>query len=90
MLMYLWSMRQLRTSATRMLGMSKNSVGNFYAVLRHLCGRDLADRPIIPFGGNACIVKCDETKFNHKSKVARCTIFAVINCPSDGKGRVIK
>ena len=37
--------------------------------LQDVCSRDLADRPIMPFGGPGSVVKCDESKFNHKAKV---------------------
>ena len=67
--MYLWSVRELRTTAATMLCLTKNTVGNIYALLRHYCGRDLQDRPVIPFGGRVYVVKCDESQFKHKSKV---------------------
>ena len=70
LLIYLWSMRELRTTASNMLPLSKISVGNVYAVLRYHCRRDLQDRPIIPFNGNIYVVKCDESQFKHKSKVS--------------------
>ncbi|XP_068711880.1 uncharacterized protein [Montipora foliosa] len=54
-----------------MVGLTKNTVGKVYAVLRHFCKRDLEDRPIIPFGGNVHVVKCDESQFKHKSKYQR-------------------
>ena len=34
---------------------------------------DLQNRPIIPFGGPGAVVKCDESKFNHKPKVSAMT-----------------
>ena len=68
---YLWALRELRSAASRMVGLTKNTVGKVYAVLRHYCKRDLEDRPIIPFGGNVHVVKCDESQFKHKSKVSR-------------------
>ncbi|XP_068697865.1 uncharacterized protein [Montipora foliosa] len=52
-----------------MVGLTKNTVGKVCAVLRLYCKRDLEDRPIIPFGGNVHVVKCDESQFKHKSKV---------------------
>ena len=67
--MYLWSVRELRTTVAQMLTLTKNTVGNIYALLRHYCGRDLQDRPVIPFGGRVYVVKCDESQFKHKSKV---------------------
>ena len=66
---YLWSMHELRATAARMLDMTKNAIGNVYALLRHYCGEDLRDRPIIPIDGRTFVVKCDESKFNHKPKV---------------------
>ena len=53
-----------------MLSLTNNTVGNIYALLRHYCGRDLQDRPIVPFGGRVYVVKCDESQFKHKSKVS--------------------
>ena len=73
LLMYLWSVRELRTAAATMLTLTKNTVGNVYAVLRHYCGRDLQDRPVVPFGGRVFVVKCDESQFKHKSKVGQST-----------------
>ena len=51
-----------------MLGLTKNTVGNVYTLLWHYCGRDLQDRPVIPFGGHVHVAKCDESQFKHKSK----------------------
>ena len=67
---YLWNLRELRTTVARMLSLTNNTVGNIYALLRHYCGRDLQDRPIVPFGGRVYVVKCDESQFKHKSKVS--------------------
>ena len=68
LLMYLWSVRELHTTATAMLSLTKNTVGNISAVFRHYSGRDLQDRQVIPFGGQVYAVKCDESQFKHKSK----------------------
>ena len=67
---YFWSVRELRTAVSQMLNLTKNTVGNVYALLRHFCGRDIQDRPIVPFGGRVYVVKCDESQFKHKSKVS--------------------
>ena len=69
-MIYLWSVRELRKTAAEMLGLTNSTVGNVYGVLRHYCKRDLQDRPIIPFGGNVYVVKCDESQFKHQSKVS--------------------
>ena len=37
--------------------------------LQDVCSMDLQIRPIIPFGGPGTVVKCDESKLNHKAKV---------------------
>lgn len=44
-------------------------ISNIFKRLQDVCSRDLADRPIIPFGSPGSVVKCDESKFNHKAKV---------------------
>lgn len=69
LLIYLWSERELRSTAARMVSLTRNTVGNVFAVLRHYCGRDLQDRPIVPFGGRVYVIKSDESQFKHKSKV---------------------
>ena len=40
-----------------------------------MCSRDLVNRPVIPFGGLGVVVKCDESKFNHKSKVRDSLVY---------------
>ena len=55
---YLWSMHELRATAARMLDMTKNAIGNVYALLRHYCGEDLRDRPIIPIDGRTLDHAC--------------------------------
>ena len=75
MAIYLWSMRELRTTASRMLSLNRNTVGTMYALLRYYCGRELHDRPVIPFGGRVYAVKCDESQFKHKSKVRSSASF---------------
>ena len=65
---YLWNLRELRKTVARMLSLTNNTAGNTYALLRHYCGRDLQDRPIVPFGGRVYVVKCDKSQFKHKSK----------------------
>ena len=60
-----------------MLALTKNTVGNVYALLSHYCGRDLQDRPVIPFGGHVHAAKCDESQFKHKSKVRKLRICTI-------------
>lgn len=36
---------------------------------------DLEYNPIIPFAGSGIVVKCDESKFNHKAKVGKQSVF---------------
>ena len=61
-----------------MVGVTNNTAGNVYKVLRHYCKRDLQDHPIIPFGGNVCVVKCDESQFTHQSKVSDETLDHIL------------
>lgn len=51
------------------LGLNPNSVSKICRRLQDVCSRDIQDRPITPFGGPGTVVKCDESKFNHKAKV---------------------
>ena len=53
----------------RRLDVNHGLISNIFKRLQDVCSRDLADRPIIPFGGPCSVVKCDESKFNHKAKV---------------------
>ena len=51
------------------LKLSRSLVSRICRRLQDICSVDLQQRPIIPFGGAAAVVKCDESKFNHKAKV---------------------
>ena len=51
----------------RHLGLNPGLVSRICRRLQDVCSRDLQDRSILPFGGP--VVKCDESKFNHKPKV---------------------
>lgn len=51
-----------------MTSMNKNLVGRVFCCLEDVCSIDIGRNPVIPFGGR-CVVKCDESKFNHKAKV---------------------
>ena len=66
MLIYFWSMDQSRKSTARMMTMNNNLVCTVFRSLEDACSADIAT---IPFGGTA-VVKCDESKFNHKAKVS--------------------
>lgn len=70
LLIYLWSIRELRTTAAEMLRLTKNTVSIVYSLLRYYCTRDLQDRPVIPFSGNMYVAKCDKSQFKHESKVS--------------------
>ena len=51
------------------LNLTRKLVSQICRLLQDLCSRDLEERPFIPFGGPGVVVKCDESKFNHKAKV---------------------
>ena len=61
----------------RRLDVNHGLISNIFRRLQDVCSRDLADRPIIPFGSLGSVVKCDESKFNHKAKVN----FFLFFCP---------
>ena len=53
----------------RRLDVNHGLISNIFRRLQDVCLRDLADRPIIPFGSPGSVIKCDESKFNHKPNV---------------------
>ena len=71
----------MRSTSANMAGLTRNTVGNVFAMIRQLCKRDLEIRPITPFGGRAFVVKCDESQFQHIAKVIRQhNLMFVFNC----------
>lgn len=70
MLMYFWSMDQSRKSTARMMSVNNNLVCTVLRSLEDVCSADIARNPFIPFRGTA-VVKCNESKFNHKAKVSK-------------------
>ena len=55
------------------LDLHRSLVSRIYRRLQDLCSVDLENRSILPFGGPGAVIKCDESKFNHKSKVINLT-----------------
>ena len=65
-------------SASRKVGLTKNKTSQIYRRLEDVCTVDLEYNPITPFGGPGIVVKCDESKFNHKAKVSNIIFKNVI------------
>ena len=61
----------------RHLGLNPGLISRVCRRLQDVCSRDLHDRPVTPFGGPSTVVKCDESKFNHKPKVMHCCLHNV-------------
>lgn len=76
MMIYFWSMDQTRKSTARMMSINNNLVCTVFRSLEDACSADIATNPFTPFGGTA-VVKCDESKFNHKAKVSlyKCSVL---------------
>ncbi|XP_044162823.1 uncharacterized protein LOC114951570 [Acropora millepora] len=81
-----------------MLSLSDNAVGRVFRSLEDVCSIDIGRNPIVPFAGR-CLVKCVESKFNHKPKYNRgrrtsdAWVFGVISCdtrPSRGYYEVVE
>ena len=70
LLIYFWSMDVSRRKTARMLSMNNNLVCKIFRSLEDVCSLDIDNNPFVPFGG-AAVIKCDESKFNHKAKVKR-------------------
>lgn len=77
LMMYFWSIDQSRKQAARMMGVNNNLVCRVFRSLEGICSIDIGTNPITPFGGRS-VVKCDESKFNHKAKVSQ-FIFVKLN-----------
>ena len=70
MLIYFWSVDLSCKKTSRMLAIANNLVCKVFHALEDICSTDLATNPFLPFPvGGAAVVKCDESKFNHKAKV---------------------
>ena len=69
LLIYFWSMEMSQQKTARMLSMINNLVCKCFRSLEDVCSLDI-DNPFVPFWG-AAVIKCDESKFNHKAKVKR-------------------
>ena len=63
----------------QILYLSPALVCKLYRRLQDVCSRDLADRPVIPFGGPSVVVKCEESKFNHKPKVRHSLFYSLFS-----------
>ena len=69
MLIYLWSTDLSRKQTASMMKVSNNLGCPVFHRLEKVCSVDIGRNPVIPFGGR-CLVKCDESKLNHKAKVS--------------------
>ncbi|KAK3748910.1 hypothetical protein QZH41_012441, partial [Actinostola sp. cb2023] len=67
-IIYFWSVEEQAARTARHLAVTPQLIGRVFKQLRRACSLDLVRRPFYPFGGPNCICKCDESKFNHKSK----------------------
>ena len=69
MLIYLWSTVLSRKQSASMIKVSNNLVCRGFRRLEEVCSVDIGRNPVIPFRGRF-LVKCDESKFNHRAKVS--------------------
>ena len=69
LMIYFLLMDQSRKQTSRTVNANDNLVCQVFRSLEDVCSTDIARNPFIPFGGRSA-VKCDESKFNHKTKVS--------------------
>ena len=69
LVIYFFAAEDSQRRISRHLGLNAGLVSNICRKLQDVCSRDLEDRPFTPFGGTGTLVKCEESKFNHKPKV---------------------
>lgn len=72
---YIFTAEDSQQRISRHLGLNPSLVSRISRKLQDVFSRDLQDRPIVPLGGPGTVVKCDESKFNHKAKVKRFNFF---------------
>lgn len=98
MLIYLWSTDLSRKQTASLMKVSNNLVCRVFRRLEEVCSVDIGRNPVIPFGGR-CLVKCDESKFNHKAKYNRgrrapdVWVFGVLSCdtrPAKGYYEIVR
>ena len=75
-MIYLWSTDLSREQTANTMKSNNNLVCRVFRRLEEVCSIEIEKNPIIPFGGT-CLVKCDESKFNHKAKVSTMIILVV-------------
>ncbi|XP_068733300.1 uncharacterized protein [Montipora capricornis] len=71
LVVYFFAREDSQRRISRHLGLNAGLASNICRKLQDVCSRDLEDRPFTPFGGPGMVVKCDESKFNHKAKYNR-------------------
>lgn len=69
LVVYFFAREDSQRRISRHLGLNAGLASNICRKLQDVCSRDLETRPFTPFGGPGMVVKCDESKFNHKPKV---------------------
>ena len=69
LVVYFFAREDSQRRVSRNLGLNTGLTSNICRKLQDICSRDLEARPFTPFEGQGMVVKCDESKFNHKPKV---------------------
>ncbi|XP_078380322.1 male abnormal protein mab-31-like [Oculina patagonica] len=100
MAIYHYSNDDSQRRTAEVLGLNRSMVSKIFRGLQDVCSLDLQRRPIIPFGGPGSVVKCDESKFNHKAKYHRgrraahdSWVFGIVSCdysPAKGYFEVVQ
>ena len=69
LVVYFFARKDSQRKISRHLGLNAGLASNICRKLHDICSRDLEAGPFTLFGGPGMVVKCDESKFNHKPKL---------------------
>ncbi|KAK2557080.1 hypothetical protein P5673_020958 [Acropora cervicornis] len=98
MMIYLWLTDLSRRQTANTMKSNNNLMCRVFRRLEEVCSIEIEKKRILPFSGR-CLIKCNESKFNHKAKYNRgrrepdIWVFGLLSCdtrPAKGYFKVVK